>query len=51
MANTIKGADYLKACDEYIELKHSSFDKVAAGSAQLRHPCRSSNMDEIVKLY
>lgn len=51
VANTIKGADYLKACDEYIELKHSSFDKVSAGNAQLRHPCRSNNRDEIVNLY
>lgn len=51
VANTIKGADYLKACDEYIELKHSSFDKVSAGNAQLRHPSHSGNRDEIVDLF
>ena len=51
VANTIKGADYLKACDEYIELKHSSFDKVSAGNAQLRHPSHSDKRDEIVDLF
>ena len=51
IANTYKGAEVLKLAESYLDLKGSTFEKVAAGNAQLCHPSSPGKREEIVKLY
>lgn len=52
IANTEKGAEAIRECTQYIDLKESAFEKAAAGNAQLIRPTvKKPQRQEILDLY
>lgn len=52
IANTAKGAEAIRGCARLIDLKESTFEKAAAGNAQLVRPTvRTPQRQEILDLY
>ena len=51
IANTNKGVEFLNSAKNEIELKPSDFEKAASANAQLRHPSKKHNRDEIISVY
>lgn len=51
VANTKKGEDFLAVCDDMIDCKPSTFEKAAAGNAQLCRPVAGGKRDEIMQTY
>lgn len=52
IANTEKGVEAIRGCTQYIDLKESTFEKAAAGNAQLIRPTvKKPERQEILDLY
>lgn len=52
IANTEKGAEAIRGCTQYIDLKESAFEKAAAGNAQLIRPTvKKAQRQELLDLY
>ena len=50
-ASTGKGEAALKALEERMDMKPASFEEIAAGNGQLRHPSEKGPRDEILEVY
>lgn len=51
LVNTKKGQNYLKTISGLIQMKPSTFEKVAAGNGQLRKPSKPGKREEILDVY
>lgn len=51
IANTRKGEAVLNEMRCVLDLKESTFEKVAAGNGQLKHPSKADRRSELIELY
>lgn len=51
IANTAKGEATLNRMRCVLDLKESTFEKVAAGNGQLKHPSKADRRSELIELY